>query len=29
MGLAGLLMTVLGIVLYAFYSRQQRTVMGR
>jgi len=29
MGLAGLLLTVLGIVLYSFYARQQRAAQGR
>jgi hypothetical protein len=29
MGLVGLLLTVLGIALYAFYARQQRAVQGR
>jgi len=29
MGLVGLLLTVLGIVLYVFYARQQRAVQGR
>jgi len=29
LGLLGLLLTVLGIVLYAFYARQQRNALGR
>ncbi len=29
MGLVGLLLTVLGIVLYSFYARQQRAAQGR
>jgi hypothetical protein len=29
MGLIGLLLTVLGIVLYSFYARQQRIAQGR
>jgi hypothetical protein len=29
LGLVGLLLTVLGIILYSFYARQQRIARGR